>query len=265
MNESEIRESSRLFARAWEFWARRHESGEVSQLPGLKVAWMNVAWPICNLTFLSEPVDAAGLESAAQAALDYAQERDRGWLLFACQDFLPERARQPAEEILSRHGMAQVGAVTGMAAERLLPPRRPLPDLEIRAVSDEETRRDYCAVNALAYEEPDELVREALGPEKLWGEGTFGCVGYLDGQPVCTAKTIALDGVLYMALVATRPDLQKKGYAEAVMRHSLARAREATGLERTFLHATPAGLALYQEMGYRGITEFLCFAAGGDH
>jgi ribosomal protein S18 acetylase RimI-like enzyme len=151
-----------------------------------------------------------------------------------------------------------------MVADRLLPPRRPLAELEFRPVNDAETRRAYCEVNAAAYADPIDLVIQALGGEALW-DRTFGFVGYAGGEPVTTANTIVMGETLYMSLVATRPEQQEKGYAEAVMRHSLARAREATGLERTVLHATPAGRPLYLDMGYRPVAEFLGYAAGGGH
>jgi ribosomal protein S18 acetylase RimI-like enzyme len=66
-----------------------------------------------------------------------------------------------------------------------------------------------------------------------------------------------------VAMVATLPEYRNRGCAEAVMRYSLAQAREATGLERTVLHASAAGLPLYEEMGYRSVASFLGFALAG--
>lgn len=266
MTDPEAVASNRRFIQAWEFWAQRSRAGEISQLPGLTAPWWNVTWPMCNLTFLSEPVrDEADLDSRAQAAMAFARDRGLGWILFVCREMLPEGLRESSPDVLGRHGLVLVAEVTGMEAERLLPLRRPLPDLEFRPVDSPETRRAFSEINALAYGEPVEWVDEALNVETLWGAGTFGYVGYLDGRPVTTAETIPRDGVLYMALVATLPEEQKKGYGEAVMRHSLERAREATGIERTVLHSSPAGFPLYQEMGYRPAARFLAFAAAGEH
>ena len=64
-----------------------------------------------------------------------------------------------------------------------------------------------------------------------------------------TATTIVHDDVLYLALVATTPDARRKGYAEAVIRHSLQKAHDTTGLNRTILHATEAGFPVYKRMG----------------
>jgi GNAT superfamily N-acetyltransferase len=63
-----------------------------------------------------------------------------------------------------------------------------------------------------------------------------------------------------VALVATSPDHQRKGYAEAVMRRALDEAREAWGVRRTVLHATAAGQPIYRRMGYADTVRFDAFA-----
>src|ERR1044071_4223414 len=81
-------------------------------------------------------------------------------------------------------------------------------------------------------------------------------VGYVDGAPVSTSTTALVDGRLYVMMVATDAAHRNRGYAEAVMRRSLARAQAATGIRRTVLHASPAGKPLYASMGYRVTGEF---------
>jgi hypothetical protein len=46
------------------------------------------------------------------------------------------------------------------------------------------------------------------------------------------------------------------------MRRSLARAAAATGIQRTVLHATPAGAPLYASMGYRATARFTMYTSG---
>ena len=66
-------------------------------------------------------------------------------------------------------------------------------------------------------------------------------------------------------MVASAATEMNKGYAEAVIRHSLARAVAATGLRRTVLHATQAGQPLYTSMGYRPTSRFTMYALGTGH
>ncbi len=67
------------------------------------------------------------------------------------------------------------------------------------------------------------------------------------------AATMANNGCLFLALVATAPEAQRKGYGEATVRKALFEGANATGLTRTALHATMAGAPVYQRIGYRKV------------
>jgi predicted acetyltransferase len=88
----------------------------------------------------------------------------------------------------------------------------------------------------------------------------IGVVGLAGDIPVATASVALIDGVAYVALVATNPEHQGKGYAEAVMRRALDESREAWGVTRTVLHATAAGQPVYRRMGYADVVRFDAFA-----
>jgi hypothetical protein len=53
------------------------------------------------------------------------------------------------------------------------------------------------------------------------------------------------------------PEARCKGYGEAVVRHALQTAYEATGISRTVLHATEAGYPLYLRLGYSPTVKFM--------
>ncbi|MEI9973653.1 MAG: GNAT family N-acetyltransferase [Ignavibacteriota bacterium] len=82
-------------------------------------------------------------------------------------------------------------------------------------------------------------------------------VAYVDEAPVSTAAIVIGGGAIGVYNVATMPDRQRRGYGEAVMRYALAEAQREHGIERSTLQSTPAGLRLYQRMGYRTITRVL--------
>jgi ribosomal protein S18 acetylase RimI-like enzyme len=249
------------FALAWTYWTERSPAGRITRDGDLIAPWMGTAWPIGNLTFLARPVDdGADLDRRVDGALDQARGSQLGWLLFVCLDLLPEGLRPGLEESLKSKGLAAIVPMTGMTAPGLLPPRRALPDLELVRVGDPETRRDFAAVNAAAYDMPPEWVVETLDPQAFWGEDAHGFVGYVDGRPVTTAKTIPLGERHYVGLVATVPELQRQGYGERVMRHSVASAQAAGGKRPLVLHATPYGRPLYLEMGFAPVAEFVGFA-----
>jgi hypothetical protein len=55
----------------------------------------------------------------------------------------------------------------GMVAERLSPPIRPLPNVRLRRIDDEETRLALADLPADAYEVPREWGRQAIGGAAL--------------------------------------------------------------------------------------------------
>jgi predicted N-acetyltransferase YhbS len=63
-----------------------------------------------------------------------------------------------------------------------------------------------------------------------------------------------VDGYRYVAMVATAPAVQRRGHGAAVMREALEVAARNHGRTPTVLHATAAGLPVYERMGYRAIS-----------
>ena len=59
-----------------------------------------------------------------------------------------------------------------------------------------------------------------------------------------------MSDTIYVADVATLREALGKGYAAAVMRHSIALARAAVGPKRIWLHASDIGAPLYRSMGF---------------
>jgi predicted acetyltransferase len=68
-----------------------------------------------------------------------------------------------------------------------------------------------------------------------------------------------VDGYRYVALVATDPAHQRRGYADATMRRALEVAAEQHGGAPSFLHATEAGRPVYERMGYAAVTTHTIF------
>jgi GNAT superfamily N-acetyltransferase len=91
----------------------------------------------------------------------------------------------------------------------------------------------------------------------LWRDRAYGFVAYEGDKPVSTATAIINEGSLFLFLVATAPDVRRKGYGEAVTRHALQTAHKATGIRRTVLHATELGYPMYLRLGYHPTVKFM--------
>jgi GNAT superfamily N-acetyltransferase len=76
---------------------------------------------------------------------------------------------------------------------------------------------------------------------------------------------MAIHGSLHVMCVATLPEWQRRGYAEAAIRYSLEDASRTTGLKRTTLHATEAGRPVYERMGYHETATFIAYTRPAAH
>ena len=126
-------------------------------------------------------------------------------------------------------------------------------------MTDEAKLQAYADINSEAYGFPLEWARSGLLESTRWKEETYTYLGYECSVPMSAASVVVNDGSLYLALVATRPSAQRKGYAEAMVRHALQAAYEATELKRTILHATDAGFPVYRRVGYHRTVTFMAY------
>lgn len=77
-------------------------------------------------------------------------------------------------------------------------------------------------------------------------------VARLDGRPASCLAIVDAGDDAYVALVATRPEAQRRGLAGELLRHALREARERD-LATTTLEATRAGAPVYGRLGYRDL------------
>ncbi len=257
--DDEIVESNEQFVGMWSAFARRFPGSRVERLPGLTVAVSGTPMAFVNVIAFSSPIEGReDLVRRCRLAVEIGTESGLPWLLSTCDPWMgdPEEAQATLAEF---HFMTSLPTI-GMVAEDLTP-AKPVPQgLELRRVKDQATRCDLVDLNTLAYGIPEEIGRQGPAQECFWDDSFHGYVAYLDNNPVACTMTAPLDGRLYVSWVATHPEHRRKGYADAVMRKSLASAREASGISRTVLHATVEGQPVYERMGYRNVVGFTWYA-----
>ena len=249
-----LRESFRIVAGS-------RTEGEVRELHGVSIASANVTFQMFNAAFLSTPVEtAAELTQRLLIANMHFSARGREWAWWMCEDWLEPRLRRRARQLLERQGLRHSTDLPGMCADRILPPRKPLPALEMRRVADDTTRLSFCEIGSVCFHVPISWFREVFDNHVVWANFA-SYVGYLNGHPVSTAAIVRGAGVLGVYNVATLPGYQRHGYGEAVMRHALAEAHREIGEMPVILQSTPAGLKLYERMGFRTITRVAVYAS----
>ncbi len=251
-------ESLYQFITIWKLIGKPFPQVDSTDRPGLAISWPNTAFPFYNSLFLSEPLtDADVLQKRVEEAAAYMRARSYGGLFLVCPDNLGGSAKEDLAPILARARLAQAIPMTGMTGD-ILPMESPgHPDLRFIRISDDSTIQAFAELNCVSYGVPIETSLSLVKEHTLWHEHAYGYVAYKGDKPVSTATAIVNEGCLFLFLVATAPDARRKGYGEAVVRHALQTAHEATGIRRTVLHATEAGYPLYLRLGYHPTVKFM--------
>jgi ribosomal protein S18 acetylase RimI-like enzyme len=235
--------------------------GEVRELPGVSIAAAGVTFQMFNSAFLSAPVlSEAELERRILLATSHFNVRGLEWAYWVCEDWMEGRTRRRSRQIFERQGLRHSVDLPGMVAEHIAPPVKPLPALTVRRVGDGATRDAFCGIGSVCFHVPIAWFREVFDNRVVWDKFA-AYVGYRKDEPVSTAAIVMGGGAIGVYNVATMPDRQRRGYGEAVMRYALGEAQREHGMERTILQSTPAGLRLYERMGYRRITRVSVYAS----
>jgi ribosomal protein S18 acetylase RimI-like enzyme len=249
-----LRESFRVIAAS-------RSAGELRELRGVSIASAGVTFQMFNAAFLSAPVATeAELSQRIQMASLHFQNRGQEWAYWLCEDWMEPRVRRRSRHLLERHGLRHSTDLPGMTADRILPPVRPLPSIDVRRVSDRATRDAFCEIGSVCFHVPIHWFREVFENDLVWNRFA-SYVGYVEGEAVSSTALVAGAGVVGVYNVATLPALQRRGYGEAVMRFALADAQRQIGNCRVILQSTPAGLRLYERMGFRTVTQVAVYAS----
>jgi len=181
------------------------------------------------------------------------RQKSRPGLVWLFEELLSPSARSELPAAAERAGLSLSLTGFGMAGDILPIPEPSHPSLRFVRVTTDDQLTAYADLNSRAYGMPLEAGRDGLGGSVLWKSGIYAYLGLENDVPVSAAATLPTNGCLFLALVATAPDAQRKGYGEATVRKALFEGAKATGLTRTVLHATMAGAPIYQRIGYRKI------------
>lgn len=247
-------ESLEQLATVWRVTALdRNPGADTRDLPGIAVRWADCRFPFWNCATLTDVgADAALTVRRLNEAADIMRAKERPGFLWVFEDLLDATARAALPAAARSAGLEYAFPGTGMAADLPDLPAPAHPGLTFVRVATEEHLRAYADINARAYGLPLEDGRDGLAGSTLWKRQVYAYLGIRgDGEPVTCAATVEADGRLFVLLVATAPEWERRGYGEAVTRKALYEGARATGLARAVLHATAAGAPVYPRIGFR--------------
>ncbi|MFF3606861.1 GNAT family N-acetyltransferase [Streptomyces sp. NPDC002463] len=242
----------------------RDGAADVRDLPGIAVRWADCRFAFWNCVTLTDVgADDALLEQRLREAADIMRSKKQPGFLWVFEDLIEDDARAGLEAAAERAGLVHAFPGTGMAGDLLPLPEPAHPDLTFVRVSTDEHLTAYADLNSRAYGFSLEEGRDGLAGSTLWKDQVHAYLGLRDGVPVTCAATVEADGRLFVVLVATDPEWERRGYGEAVTRKALYEGARATGLTRATLHATVAGAPVYPRIGFRPNSPMHFFALKG--
>jgi GNAT superfamily N-acetyltransferase len=254
----ELEESLHQFITAWRLLARPFPHADLSDKPGLAVSWPNTQFPFYNIVFLTEALnDEDAFRDRVREAVILLRSRQASGLFLLCLDRLTGAARDGFSSVMAQEKLIPALPMTGMVGDVLPLAGIPHPDLRFVRISDDDTIRIFAEINCAAYGLPGETALSLVKEHTFWNEHAYGFLAYAGDAPVATATAIINEGCIFLFLVATMPEAQRKGYGNAVVRHALNTAYEATGIKRSVLHATEAGYPVYLRLGYHPTGKFM--------
>lgn len=254
---SVMSDTVRVFVDAWKLMVGRLPLPTIKEEDAVVSCFGNVPLFFLNLSIVNRPAEThEELRAFLNTAAGHVASCKYPSGVVLRQDWLPVGW----ENLVDEAGLAPVVPMTGMEAYELLPPRHLLPSLDVLRVVDNAMARHLAELNALAYKMPADAF-DCLANMRLWHTDSCAYVGYLGGHPVTCAAAFPVNETVYIALVATLPEQQGKGYAETVTRQAVIQGRRAMRTTRTTLHASDMGVSVYRGMGFRPGPKMVILAA----
>lgn len=243
--------SLRQFEGAWRLMCEAAPGHEIRSSDGLYLAFSGCAVPFFNIALpTGSGISEDDLRLLAERAVAFASDKPVPWLFVTTGERLAPGVDQVA--VLESCGLAPIMGMTGMLAAHVAPAQ--IPDgLSLSLASTDHACEAAIAVNSLAYAMDLSAANPVVGRRAFWDQHHL-VTGAVGGTVVSTAAVMMVDGYRYVALVATDPGFQRRGFGDATMRRALDEAAAAHGPAATVLHATDAGRPVYERMGYLPIS-----------
>jgi len=254
--DANLREAMRCYAHAT-------PAGEVRDYDGITVVSSGLNYSVFNSAMLTAPVENEREldRRLALAAVHYAA-RGIGWSCWICEDQFSPDVMKRSDGIFVKYGMHMLYSAPGMIADTILAGGRKAA-IECRRVCDAKTRLDFADVGCVVFLLPFRIAEAIYGQPGYWSTDMRGYVGYWRGRAIAVVSTVLAGGAVGVYSLATLPQHQRHGVGETLLRYALEDTFAETGVTRTVLQSTQAGLSLYRRMGYRTVTRFRIYDLPG--
>lgn len=246
----QIRDAWRVMCADSPRFAAATDGGIDYVFSGVPIGFFNVA------VLTGRGITRDALDGQARRACEWAADKGVPWLFILTHEGLAPGV--DATAVLDGCGLAPMIPLTGMIAEQVAPVSRVPEGLRLTVPEEDAGCAAMLDINSSAYGVDLAAAKPLIGIRDFWTRHV-PVLGEADGAPASCAAVLMVDGYRYVALVATDPSRQRRGFAEVTMRHALGVAARSYGERPTVLHATDAGRPIYARMGYSTVSSHVCF------
>lgn len=214
-----------------------------AEWPDVRAADRRLQDPVGNSAVCTQPVTEEGSVDLVTRLTAFYGDTGSPWLLWSAW---------PTPD-LSTADLSLAGNPPLMLRDSGSPVVPPLPDLEIREVTNADDLRAFHTVLYHAYpirHPPDDLT-DMYALEALGGTTRFW-IGQVDGECVALSAACVSHGVLTVDAVATMPHARRRGYGAAMTDVA---ARSTPDLP-VMLLASDEGRPVYERIGFREIARW---------
>src|SRR5262245_47430597 len=211
--------SVRQFCEAWRLMCTGVAGHTAAAADGVEYIFSGCPIGVFNVAIpTGRDISANVLTAHADSARAWASDKGVPWLFVITHEALA--GGTDAVAILDGSGYAPVMTLTGMFAQHVDPVATVPAGLELTVPTDDRSCGAVLDVNGLAYAMDLDAGKPLVGTSAFWANH-FVVLGLAGGKPACSAAVMMVEGCRYVALVATDPAHQRRGFADAAMRRAL--------------------------------------------
>jgi len=242
--------------------ARLTPGGKVRPVGGLTLVRSGLAISAFNCVFALRPAPVP-TDAEREIRRTFADDAVRRWVLITTSS--SQEAMTPLIDAL---GLRLVETMPGMLWDPLPsePAKMPV-GFVVRPLGFPDEVREFGRTMMRGFEAPPELMdawADAVGhlptaPPELRG----WYLGWVSGQPVCTAVRYSTGALAGIYGVGTVPDFRQKGFGTAITQRAAIDGR-LEGCTASYLQSSRIGRPVYERIGYRVVEEYQLWAPGAD-
>ena len=227
-----------------------------------------VLYPGCDLTLCNEPVADLNYLVAGSGASD---SESFGEACRMCLDrqqpflaiIFPE-AGDGVKEVAAAAGLVHVVDFPMMVLDDVALEPAGNEVVEVRLAASADDMRESGRVVSAAFHMPEESVHRVLPPAVIDSPGLDVFLASIDGRVVGSVALTHQGDTTGVWAMASDPEQQGQGIGRRLLSTAIAETR-SRGVKRFYLGATPAGLPLYESLGFKTqvVTQVWAFGESG--